>query len=230
MKRIIFCLFSVLVLSLSTEAQEYVSTTKLKNQWRKQPIKVTDGGLTPDVVTLLKAFNDQYPTWAISEILKREPAIKDGDQWESTDDYRVLIDRTHGYADLASEMDIDQTEAFVWLKDNGHRIFAVRISQENDPTPSLLCWYDYDPQMQMMNPVKSPADTFRPYMSNAQLGYTLPDVIRRCLSSRFRIPVRSGRPRDKDYQRDRHRLDPLRLHQNGGSRSAHTLSGNLQER
>lgn len=174
MKRIIFCLFSVLVLSLSTEAQEYVSTTKLKNQWRKQPVKVTDGGLTPDVVTLLKAFNDQYPTWAISEILKREPAIKDGDQWESTDDYRVLIDRTHGYADLASEMDIDQTEAFVWLKDNGHRIFAVRISQENDPTPSLLCWYDYDPQMQMMNPVKSPADTFRPYMSNAQLGYTLP--------------------------------------------------------
>ena len=174
MKRIVFCLISVLVLTIGTEAQEHLSTTKLKAQWRKQPVKVTDGGLTPDVVTLLKAFNDQYPTWAISEILKREPAIKDGDQWESTDDYRVLIDRTHGYADLASETDIDQTEAFVWLKDNGHRIFAVRISQENDPTPSLLCWYDYDPQTQTMTPTKSPADTFRPYMPNAQLGYSLP--------------------------------------------------------
>ena len=80
MKKIILCLIGVLALTVSTEAQEYMTTTKLKAQWRKQPVKVTDGGQTPDVITLLKAFNEQYPTWVISEILKREPAIKDGDQ------------------------------------------------------------------------------------------------------------------------------------------------------
>ena len=174
MKRIILCLISVLALAVGTEAQEHMSTTKLKAQWKKQPVKVTDGGQTPDVVTLLKAFNDQYPTWVISEILKREPAVKDGDQWESSNDYRVLVDRAHGYADLASQTDIDQAEACIWLKDNGHRIFAIRISQENDPTPSVLCWYDYDPETQTMTPAKSPADTFRPYLRSGELGYTLP--------------------------------------------------------
>ncbi len=174
MKKIILCLISVLALTVSTEAQEYITTTKLKAQWRKQPVKVKDGGQTPDVITLLKAFNEQYPTWVISEILKREPAIKDGDQWESTDDYRVLVDRKNGYADLASETNIDQAEACVWLKDNGHRIFALRTAQENDPTPSLLCWYDYNPKTQTMTPAKSPADTFRPYLPSGQLGYILP--------------------------------------------------------
>ena len=167
----------------SNSAQNTLDNSEVNSQWRTKKISVKDGGQTPDVVTLLRAFHQALPTWAVSQVLKQADhpakgtrqsgtaAIWDG---EEEDDYRILIDRRNGYADLASQTDIDQTAASVWRKDNGHRIFALSLFQQHGNPQNVLCWYDYDPQTQTMTPEKSPLDDFKPSTKGAFVAYELP--------------------------------------------------------
>ena len=167
----------------SSNAQKTLDNSEVNSQWRTKKISVKDGGQTPDVVTLLRAFHQALPTWAVSQVLKQADhpakgtrqsgtaAIWDG---EEEDDYRILIDRRNGYADLASQTDIDQTAASVWRKDNGHRIFALSLFQQHGNPQNVLCWYDYDPQTQTMTPEKSPLDDFKPSAKGAFVAYELP--------------------------------------------------------
>ncbi len=167
----------------SNSAQNTLDNSEVNSQWRTKKISVKDGGQTPDVVTLLRAFHQALPTWAVSQVLKQADhpakgtrqsgtaAIWDG---EEEDDYRILIDRRNGYADLASQTDIDQTAASVWRKDNGHRIFALSLFQQHGNPQNVLCWYDYDPQTQTMTPEKSPLDDFKPSAKGAFVAYELP--------------------------------------------------------
>ena len=156
-------LISLIMLTIAANiaAQDFLSNSEINSQWRQKTISVKNGGQTPDVVKLLRAFNEVMPTWTVSQVLKQadHPAkgtrqsgtavIWDG---EEEDDYRILIDRRNGYADLASQTDIDQTAAGVWRKDNGHRIFALSLFQQHGNPQNVLCWYDYDPQTQTMTP------------------------------------------------------------------------------
>ena len=167
----------------SNSAQNTLDNSEVNSQWRTKKISVKNGGQTPDVVTLLRAFHQALPTWAVSQVLKQADhpakgtrqsgtaAIWDG---EEEDDYRILIDRRNGYADLASQTDIDQMAASVWRKDNGHRIFALSLFQQHGNPQNVLCWYDYDPQTQTMTPEKSPLDDFKPSAKGAFVAYELP--------------------------------------------------------
>ena len=178
-------LISLIMLTIAANmaAQDFLSNSEINSQWRQKTISVKNGGQTPDVVKLLRAFNEVMPTWTVSQVLKQadHPAkgtrqsgtavIWDG---EEEDDYRILIDRRNGYADLASQTDIDQTAAGVWRKDNGHRIFALSLFQQHGNPQNVLCWYDYDPQTQTMTPEKSPLDDFKPSAKGAFVAYELP--------------------------------------------------------
>ena len=175
--------FIMLTIAANIAAQDFLSNSEINSQWRQKTISVKNGGQTPDVVKLLRAFNEVMPTWTVSQVLKQadHPAkgtrqsgtavIWDG---EEEDDYRILIDRRNGYADLASQTDIDQTAASVWRKDNGHRIFALSLFQQHGNPQNVLCWYDYDPQTQTMTPEKSPLDDFKPSAKGAFVAYELP--------------------------------------------------------
>lgn len=183
MKRILVCIVGILTLVCSTSAQDYLSNSEINSLWRTKKISVKNGGQTPDVVMLLRAFHQALPTWAVSQVLKQADhpakgtrqsgtaAIWDG---EEEDDYRILIDRRNGYVDLESETDINQMSAGVWRKDNGHRIFAVCLYEQHVMPQDLLCWYDYDPQTQTMTPEKSPLDDFKPDTKGAAVGCGLP--------------------------------------------------------
>ena len=183
MRRILICIIVLIAFIGSNSAQNTLDNSEVNSQWRTKKISVKDGGQTPDVVTLLRAFHQALPTWAVSQVLKQadHPAkgtrqsgtasIWDG---EEDDDYRILIDRRNGYADLASQTDIDQTAASVWRKDNGHRIFALSLFQQHGNPQNVLCWYDYDPQTQTMTPEKSPLDDFKPSAKGAFVAYELP--------------------------------------------------------
>lgn len=183
MRRILICIIVLIAFIGSNSAQNTLDNSEVNSQWRTKKISVKDGGQTPDVVTLLRAFHQALPTWAVSQVLKQadHPAkgtrqsgtaeIWDG---EEEDDYRILIDRRNGYADLASQTDIDQTAASVWRKDNGHRIFALSLFQQHGNPQNVLCWYDYDPQTQTMTPEKSPLDDFKPSAKGAFVAYELP--------------------------------------------------------
>lgn len=183
MRRVLICIMVLMAFAGSSSAQNTLDNSEVNSQWRTKKISVKDGGQTPDVVTLLRAFHQALPTWAVSQVLKQADhpakgtrqsgtaAIWDG---EEEDDYRILIDRRNGYADLASQTDIDQTAASVWRKDNGHRIFALSLFQQHGNPQNVLCWYDYDPQTQTMTPEKSPLDDFKPSAKGAFVAYELP--------------------------------------------------------
>ena len=183
MRRVLICIIVLIAFIGSSSAQKTLDNSEVNSQWRTKKISVKDGGQTPDVVTLLRAFHQALPTWAVSQVLKQADhpakgtrqsgtaAIWDG---EEEDDYRILIDRRNGYADLASQTDIDQTAASVWRKDNGHRIFALSLFQQHGNPQNVLCWYDYDPQTQTMTPEKSPLDDFKPSAKGAFVAYELP--------------------------------------------------------
>ena len=136
-------------------AQTYKSNSEVNSQWRQKNIAVKNGGQTPDVVTLLKAFHQALPTWVVEQVLEQadHPAKgtrKSGtaDIYDDPEDFRILVDRRNGYVDLSSETDLSQMQACVWRKDNGHRIFAVTIYEQHDPVQNQLCWFDYDPATQ----------------------------------------------------------------------------------
>ena len=183
MRRILICIIVLVAFIGSNSAQNTLDNSEVNSLWRTKKLSVKNGGQTPDVVTLLRAFHQVLPTWAVSQVLKQADhpakgtrqsgtaAIWDG---EEEDDYRILIDRRNGYADLASQTDIDQTAASVWRKDNGHRIFALSLFQQHGNPQNVLCWYDYDPQTQTMTPEKSPLDDFKPSAKGAFVAYELP--------------------------------------------------------
>ena len=183
MRRVLICIMVLMAFAGSSSAQKTLDNSEVNSQWRTKKISVKDGGQTPDVVTLLRAFHQALPTWAVSQVLKQADhpakgtrqsgtaAIWDG---EEEDDYRILIDRRNGYADLASQTDIDQTAASDWRKDHGHRIFALSLFQQHGNPQNVLCWYDYDPQTQTMTPEKSPLDDFKPSAKGAFVAYELP--------------------------------------------------------
>lgn len=173
----------MLTTAANMAAQDFLNNSEINRQWRQKTISVKNGGQTPDVVTLLRAFHQTLPAWVVGEVLKQadHPAkgtrqsgtasIWDG---EEDDDYRILIDKKNGYVDLESETDINQMMACVWRKANGHRIFAVSLYEQHEMPQNLLCWYDYDPATQMMKPERSPLDDFKPVSPGATVTWDLP--------------------------------------------------------
>ena len=181
MKKSIIALM-MLTCAISVAAQDYLSNSEINSQWREKAITVKNGGQSPDVVTLLKAFQQALPSWVVGEVLGQAdlpaPSTRQSGTasiFDAEDDYRILIDRRNGYVDLESETDISQMAACVWRKDNGHRIFAVTLYEQHDPVQNLLCWYDYDPATETMTPTKSPLDDFKPSCDRYEaLSWTLP--------------------------------------------------------
>ena len=173
----------VLAVTINMAAQEYKSNSDVNSEWRNKPVVVKNGGATPNVVTLLRAFHQAMPTWVVGEVLKQNDKPGKGTRksgsamiWEddSEGDYRILIDTKNGYADLSSMTDIDQMSCCVWRKTNGHRIFAVSLYEQHDPVQHLLCWYDYDPQTQTMTAAKSPMDHYKKPFGRMDIGWSLP--------------------------------------------------------
>ena len=182
MRRIILCL-TMLAMAGMIWAQEHdiLSNAEVNDEWRQKTISVKNGGASPNIVTLLRAFHQVLPTWVVGEVLDQadHPAKSTRQSgsasiYEDENDYRILIDTRNGYVDLESETDMDQMSACVWRKDNGHKIFAVTLYEQHVMPQNLLCWYDYDPQTQTMTPAKSPLDAFTPDLKEAFVGWCLP--------------------------------------------------------
>lgn len=113
MKKSILSLI-LLTISVSIHAQTTQMNSDVHRQWRTKTIRVVNGGKTPDIVTLLRAFHQEHPTWVVGEVLDQADHPAKGTRQSGTasileaeDDYRILIDRRNGYADLQSETDID---------------------------------------------------------------------------------------------------------------------------
>ena len=58
-------LISLIMLTIAANiaAQDFLNNSEINSQWRQKTISVKNGGQTPDVVKLLRAFNEVMPTW-----------------------------------------------------------------------------------------------------------------------------------------------------------------------
>lgn len=172
MKKFLF--FIVLfVCSMTMQAQSFVSNSDISKGWQQKKIVVKNGGQAPNIMTLLSAFSKAWPAWSVQQVLKHGAKLKDGEQYEDPDDWRVLVDRRNGFADLASQTDIDQMETCVWKCKNGHRVFAVSLYEQHDPVTNLLCWYDYDPKTQTLTPAQTPIQSFKEFPGSS-VSWSLP--------------------------------------------------------
>ena len=168
---------------LTADAVEMLMNSEVDARWRKTTIKVKNGGQSPNVVTLLRAFHQALPTWVVGEVLDQNDHPAKGTKRNGSvllledhdnDDFDILIDPVNGYAEYASLTDVDQMSCCVWRRTNGHRIFAVSLYEQHDSVQNLLCWYDYDPQTQTLRPERSPVDKYKKPFKNMDFSWRLP--------------------------------------------------------
>lgn len=87
----------------------------------------------------------------------------------------IIVDRKNGYVCLDNGgADSGYMEACMWLRDTGHRLFAIRLGQPVDPEIEFVCFYDYDPKTSTLYPETGPEQEFRPLNKDNYISYNLP--------------------------------------------------------
>ena len=147
---------------------------KVGRGWASRPIKVPNGGKAPNIVTLMKAFNNVWHVYVVEGVLNcaKDPNFTKAvdEEYNST----TIVDRKNGYmCEDSGGTDSDYMEACVWRRNNGHRLLAVVLGGTCDPDIQVVCFYDYDPATQTLTPEESPVDTFKGTGSE-YVSYTLP--------------------------------------------------------
>ena len=159
MKRIVFLLF--LFACVSMQAQN-LTIEEVAARWQSRTIKVPGGGEKPYIVKLLHAFHKALPAYASEAVvnLSKDPKftyMKD-EEYEN----EIIVDRKNGYVcDDAGGTDSSSMEACMWRRTNGHRLFAIVLSQPVDPCIDVVCFYDYDPKTATMTPEEGPLKGFK---------------------------------------------------------------------
>ena len=165
----------------SVQAEEmtdgkWFSPAEIDSQWTTKDIAVAGGGKQPDIVTLLKAFGQVWPTESLDLLLGM--AVDRADQFVHNDNVAqqnpdtgggMEIDYKNGYACVQpGDTDEDRLFAAVWKRSNGHRLLGVWLytpsaDNRSKPDGKVLCFYDYDPKTETMTPEKDNAVTrFQP--------------------------------------------------------------------
>lgn len=187
MKRLLFILLSMYgcqVMAQMTPNKRYAPAYEQEHykgnamveagrNWASRPIKVKGGGKAPNVVALTKAWNEVWKLYVVSGILKQAANPKFTRAVDPEYDSETIVDRKNGYmCEDSGGTDSDYMESCVWRRDNGHRLFAIRVGGPTDPEIEFVCFYDYDPATETMTPEAGPADTFKPTQS--YYSYHLP--------------------------------------------------------
>ncbi len=134
-------------------------TWNLQEHIKDQPISVPRGGDTPDIVTLLTAFNHAYPTGDLSYLLGLANDPKFTRSEENEYGGYDVIDRKNGYAgtDITSGADGSYMDAALWRRNDGHRLLILHFGQPTDPEIDFVLCYDYDPKTQQLQAILYPA-------------------------------------------------------------------------
>lgn len=62
MKSVLICIIMLTAFTGSSSAQNTLDNSEVNSQWRTKKLSVKNGGNTPDIVTLLRAFYQAMPT------------------------------------------------------------------------------------------------------------------------------------------------------------------------
>ena len=131
-----------------------VDLETLQDEWREKTIEVANGGKSPSVEKLMKAFQKAWPTETGDSLLnsERTSCIDNYCLWSS-------------YADNGKT----SMQARVYRRENGHTLFALCPSEDI----TFCCFYDYDPETSTLTPEDEPYADFTPPRENSSISYII---------------------------------------------------------
>lgn len=171
-KRIVYyllgcvCLF---MMACNHEPKQPMTIDEVHDSWQGITIKCAKNA---DIKGLVEAFQKQWPTNSVMELMKEIELPEDQQQYLSN------YEPNHGYMSFAEGSDdasSESMEARVWKRENGHQLFAISFDQPSSSVKSFVAFFDYDPSKGVMVPETDKADFFEPSFSNAIVGYHLPE-------------------------------------------------------
>lgn len=141
---------SVLTLVAQEKTFESTPLEVIEKGWGTKTI---DNVINGSLGIMLERFDQTWPTWMGSTI--RETMEK-GLAKEVLDDeteLTVTVDTKNGYAAIGDAgTDGAYMSLCYWNRNNGHKLFAVRLGKPTDPCLDFVCFYDYDAQKKTLTP------------------------------------------------------------------------------
>ena len=166
MKRVITMMACALALTAvaSGKTPHECTLAEINSKWMDKTITVKNVKDAPTVMQLLRAFHAVWPTQS-GEALIAEA----GDRLFVTNDVTECDDCSGNvFVDCEDfcfaqyhdgESDSQHLEARSFLRDEGHLLFAVCLSEGNNTQMPVCCYYDYDPSTRTMTPEQPPYGT-----------------------------------------------------------------------
>ena len=155
---------------------EVVNIATIRDGWRGKTIETKNLGAQPNVMQLLRAFNEVWPSAGADSIIAEA-----GDRLFVSNDVteggsgKVFVDCEDfniAYYNEGTTSD-KRTEARTYSKENGHTLLAVLLEQVNHEEVQFCCFYDYDPATGAMTPEDEPYADFKPQHEGSILKYWL---------------------------------------------------------
>lgn len=166
MKRVITMMACALALTAvaSGKTPHECTLAEINSKWMDKTITVKNVKDAPTVMQLLRAFHAVWPTQS-GEALIAEA----GDRLFVTNDVTECDDCSGNvFVDCEDfcfaqyhdgESDSQHLEARSFLRDEGHLLFAVCLSEGYNTQMPVCCYYDYDPSTRTMTPEQPPYGT-----------------------------------------------------------------------
>lgn len=164
-KYLLFLFLGLMMLSCKESNKPNMSVDQLNQSWQTMPIKA---GKNADVMDMVKAFQKQWPTRMVAELLE------DLKRPEGERDFISEYDQKNGYMNFADPTDNPDSESMgarVWERSNGHQLFGINLFEPNSEKQNLLAFYDYDPSTKTMTPEVIPAMQFTSDYPDAEIWY-----------------------------------------------------------
>lgn len=167
MKKLIFAIFLMLPM--------VAGATDIETIKKKWDTKVISNVPTAGLAIMLERFDMTWPTAAVGDVCQVMQMGVSKKVLDPDDGYTVEVDAKNGYVESYTAGSDRQTmSACVWRRSNGHRLFAVVVSQPVDPEIEIACFYDYDPQKHTLTPEPEILDNIRPLFPTAYMSFVLP--------------------------------------------------------
>lgn len=148
---------------------QYMSFSDINAKWKTQEIALPKNVSAPTVTQLVRAFNEVWRTEPGDMAILKSDNPKKFNKMNSGIDAvsYVNINKSGDFLESIGVGEAPWMEARTWIRSNGHRFFAINIS-EPGATESVMAFYDFNPDNSRLVPEEAIAENMKP---ETELGY-----------------------------------------------------------
>lgn len=172
----LIALTSLTCMVLAQNPSQYPSLTDISNNWKNKELSLPKNVSTPSVTQLVRAFNDAWRTEPGDMVALKSDNPNKYKKLNSGVDAVFVVEQSPSgnYLQSVGVGEAPWMEARTWIRSNGHRFFAVNISN-CDGTESVMAFYDFNPDNGMLVPDEALAAKLVPQTAEGTLMMKLPE-------------------------------------------------------